>query len=122
MATDWEIRFSPYGRRAGGAETRAFLRMVGRPGITSFAGGIPDPDLFPVQLIADAHRYILADSKRAHPALQYSQSEGYVPLREWIAGHMKRLGVAAGIENILITNGSQQGLYLAGRLMLGEGD
>lgn len=122
MVADWQDRFSPYGRRAGGAETRAFLRMVGQPGIISFAGGIPDAGLFPTALIADAHRRVLDDPKAASLALQYSQSEGYAPLREWIAGHMRGKGVACGIENILITNGSQQGLYLAGRLLLGEGD
>ena len=119
---DWEGRFSPYGMRAGGAETRAFLRLVAQPGIVSFAGGIPDARMFPSALIADAHRQILEDPKRAAAALQYSQSEGYAPLREWIAGYMRNKGVACGIGNILITNGSQQGLYLAGRLLLGEGD
>ena len=122
MSADWLDRFSPYGKRVGGAETRAFLRMVGQPGLISFAGGVPDSRLFPADLIADAHRSILEDPKRSAVALQYSQSEGYVPLREWIAGHMRAKGVACGIENILVTNGSQQGLYLAGRLLLGEGD
>jgi DNA-binding transcriptional MocR family regulator len=122
MSLDWEARFSAYGSRAGGAETRTFLNLVGRPGIVSFAGGIPDPRLFPASLIADAHRRILEDPECAASALQYSQSEGYVPLREWIAGYMRGKGVACGIDNILITNGSQQGLYLAGRLLLGEGD
>jgi DNA-binding transcriptional MocR family regulator len=119
---DWQDRFSPYARRAGGAETRAFLRLVAQPGIVSFAGGIPDARLFPADLIADVHREILADPKRTATALQYSQSEGYLPLREWIAGHMAGKGVACTPENILITNGSQQGLYLAGRLLLGDGD
>jgi DNA-binding transcriptional MocR family regulator len=122
MDTDWHGLFSPYAQRAGGAETRAYLRLVAQPGIVSFAGGIPDPKLFPRELIADAHRRILEDPKRGSEALQYSQSEGYAPLRAWIADHMRGKGVACGIENILITNGSQQGLYLAGRLFLGEGD
>lgn len=103
-------------------ETRAFLRLVATPGIISFAGGIPDAKLFPRELIADAHQRVLDNPKLAGEALQYSQSEGYVPLREWIVSHMRAKGVACGIENILITNGSQQGLYLAGRLLLGEGD
>lgn len=122
MPSDWEARFSPYGQRAGGAETRAFLRLVGQPGIISFAGGVPDSSLFPADLIADAHARIFADPKLSQTALQYSVSEGWPPLREWIAQHMRNKGVACGIENILITSGSQQGLYLAGRLLLGEGD
>jgi hypothetical protein len=119
---DWQDRFSPYGRGAGGAETRAFLRLVGQPGLISFAGGIPDSGLFPSALIAEAHRKILDDPDRAKTALQYSVSEGYAPLRAWIASDMRERGVACGIDNILITNGSAQGLYLTGRLLLGEGD
>ena len=122
MPADWESRFSPYGQHAGGAETRAFLRLVGQPGLISFAGGVPDSSLFPSQLIADAHARIFADPKLSQTALQYSVSEGWPPLREWIARHMRNKGVACGIENILITSGSQQGLYLSGRLLLGEGD
>jgi hypothetical protein len=122
MSRDWPQRFSPYGQRAGGAETRAFLRLVGQPGLISFAGGIPDTNLFPTQLIADAHARVFADPARAGAALQYSMSEGWPPLREWIASYMRGKGVACGIDNILITSGSQQGLYLTGRLFLGEGD
>src|SRR3954464_4471612 len=122
MSTDWESRFSPYGQHAGGAETRAFLRLVGQPGLISFAGGVPDSSLFPSDLIADPHARIFADPAEAKPALQCSMSEGWPPLREWIAQHMRSKGVACGIENILITSGSQQGLYLCGRLLLGEGD
>ena len=122
MAADWETRFSPYAQHVGGAETRAFLRLVGQPGLISFAGGVPDSSLFPSQLIADAHARIFADAAQTKTALQYSISEGWPPLREWIAQHMRSKGVACGIENILITSGSQQGLYLSGRLLLGEGD
>jgi len=122
VAADWETRFSPYAQHVGGAETRAFLRLVGQPGLISFAGGVPDSSLFPSQLIADAHARIFADAAQTKTALQYSISEGWPPLREWIAQHMRSKGVACGIENILITSGSQQGLYLSGRLLLGEGD
>ena len=122
MAIAWEERFSPYGQRAGGAETRAFLKLVGQPGLISFAGGVPDGALFPTALIADAHQRILKDPARAKKALQYSTSEGELPLREWLAGHMATEGIACGSDNILITNGSQQGLYLAGRLLLKPDD
>jgi DNA-binding transcriptional MocR family regulator len=96
--------------------------LVGQPGIISFAGGVPDSSLFPSALIADAHARIFADPKLSQAALQYSVSEGWPPLREWLVRHMRNKGVACGIENILITSGSQQGLYLSGRLLLGEGD
>jgi len=122
MPADWASRFSPYAQRAGGAETRAFLRLVGQPGLISFAGGVPDSNLFPSGLIAEAHARIFADPKLSQTALQYSVSEGWPPLREWIAQHMRSKGVPCGIENILITSGSQQALYLSERLLLGEGD
>jgi hypothetical protein len=122
MPKAWEERFSPYGQRAGGAETRAFLKLVGQPGLISFAGGVPDGALFPTVLIAEAHARILDDPARAKKALQYSTSEGELALREWIAAYMAAQGVACGPDNILITNGSQQGLYLAGRLLLKPDD
>jgi hypothetical protein len=109
MPADWESWFSPYAKRAGGAETRAFLRLVGQPGLISFAGGVPDSSLFPSSLVADAHARIFADPQQAKTALQYSVSEGWPPLREWLVQHMRSKGVACGIENILITSGSQQG-------------
>jgi DNA-binding transcriptional MocR family regulator len=98
------------------------LRLVGQPGLISFAGGVPDSTLFPSALIAEAHARIFADPAQSKTALQYSTSEGWAPLREWIAQYMRRKGVACGIDNILITSGSQQALYLCGRLLLGEGD
>jgi DNA-binding transcriptional MocR family regulator len=122
MGIDWEARFSLYGKRASASEIRELLKVIDRPGIISFAGGIPDPALFPVALIAEAHRHVLEDPARAGSALQYSVSEGYEPLREWLAGYMRAKGVTCGIDNILITTGSQQGIYLAGRLLLNAGD
>jgi DNA-binding transcriptional MocR family regulator len=122
MSLDWEARFSPYGRRATASEIRELLKILDRPGIISFAGGIPDPTFFPTALIAEAHRRVLEDPARAGASLQYSISEGFPPLREWLAGHMRAKGVACGIDNILITTGSQQGIYLTGRLLLSPGD
>src|SRR5258708_4104174 len=122
MSLDWEGRFSPYGRRATASEIRELLKILDRPGIISFAGGIPDPAFFPTELIAEAHRRVFEDPARAGASLQYSISEGFAPLREWLAGHMRAKGVACGIDNILITTGSQQGIYLTGRLLLSPGD
>jgi len=59
---------------------------------------------------------------RAGAALQYSVSEGFAPLRQWLCDYMRAKGVACGIDNILITTGSQQGIYLTGRLILDPGD
>jgi len=122
MPLDWEERFSPYARRATVSEIRELLKVIDRPGIISFAGGIPDPALFPTELIAEAHARVLREPARAGEALQYSVSEGYLPLRQWIADYMRAKGAPCDADNILITSGSQQALYLSARLLLTPGD
>jgi DNA-binding transcriptional MocR family regulator len=104
------------------SEIRELLKLLDRPGIISFAGGIPDPELFPAEAAARAYSAALATEASASTALQYSVSEGYLPLREWIAGHMASCGVEASADNILITSGSQQALDLLGKLLLTPGD
>src|SRR5262249_33943679 len=84
------------GRRAQAvvrSETRDLLKLLARPNIISFAGGIPDPALFPVGEVAAAYQRVLSDPAAAGASLQYSVSEGYLPLRQWIVGYMARLGV-----------------------------
>jgi len=104
------------------SELRELLKLVSRPSMTSFAGGIPDPALFNVALFQNAYRQTFAGPSIAREALQYSTTEGYLPLRQWIAARMGAMGVNAGPDNILITGGSQQALDLIGKLMLDEGD
>lgn len=104
------------------SEIRELLKLLDKPGIISFAGGIPDPGLFPSEAISRAYHDILADPVRSAQALQYSVSEGYPPLRQWIAQHMTALGVPAGPDNILVTCGSQQALEFLGKLFITEGD
>ena len=119
---DWPAHYSDYGRRATASEIRELLKLLDQPGMISFAGGIPDPALFPIRAFADAHRRILEDPVRARLALQYSVSEGYPPLREWIAAQWRAQGVGCGPDNVLVTNGSQQALDLIARLFLDRGD
>ena len=90
--------------------------------MTSFAGGIPDPALFPVQQTQAAYAAVLADPVLGANGLQYSTSEGYQPLRQWIAAHMCALGVPCDEDNIVITSGSQQALEFLGRLLLSPRD
>ena len=114
-----------YARRVEGmkaSEIRELLKLLERPGVISFAGGIPDPALFPVDAAAEAYRALLADPQRSAAALQYSVSEGYAPLRAWIARHMAEQGVPATPDNIVITAGSQQGLDFLGKLLIHPGD
>lgn len=107
--------------RMRASEIRELLKLLDQPDIISFAGGIPDPALFPTQAYRDAMVQALADDT-AGTALQYSVSEGYAPLRDWIAGQMAAIGVPCGRENILITSGSQQALDYLGKLFLSPGD
>lgn len=107
--------------RMKASEIRELLKLLDQPDILSFAGGIPDPALFPAEDYARAMAEALSGAG-AGQALQYSVSEGYRPLREWLAGHMGTIGVPCGPENILITSGSQQALDYLGKLLVTPGD
>lgn len=111
-------------KRMGGlkaSEIREILKITERPEIISFAGGLPAPELFPIEEIKKVAHIVLDES--GAKALQYTTTEGYQPLRAWIAARMnRRLGTAYDADNIMITSGSQQALDLAGKLMLDEGD
>lgn len=104
------------------SEIRELLKLIAKPEIISFAGGIPDPALFPLEAIGTAYQAVLQDPANARDAFQYSISEGYLPLREWIAGYLKRQGSAAAAEQILVTSGAQQALDFIGRALIEPGD
>jgi len=113
--------FASRASRMTASEIRELLKLLDKPGLISFAGGIPDPALFPAQEFAAAFARWLAPEQQAQ-SLQYSISEGYLPLREWIAGEMAKIGVPCTVDNILITSGSQQALDYLGKLFLSPGD
>jgi DNA-binding transcriptional MocR family regulator len=119
---DWDTQFANRASRMTASEIRELLKLLDQPDIISFAGGIPDPSLFPQAEIAESYQTILSDPNRAVAALQYSVSEGYPSLREWLAGYMGTLGVTCGPDNIIITNGSQQALDFLGKLFIDPGD
>jgi DNA-binding transcriptional MocR family regulator len=104
------------------SEIRELLKLLDRPGIISFAGGIPDPALLPLKEAEAAYASVLGNVGSARVGLQYSISEGYLPLRQWIARHMGTLGVPCDVDNIMVTCGSQQALEFLGRLLLSPGD
>lgn len=108
--------------RMRASEIRELLKLLEQPGITSFAGGIPDPRLFPIAEAQATYADVLGDPTLAPQALQYSVSEGYLPLRQWIVSHMATRGVPCTTDNIVITSGSQQGLEFLGRLLLSPND
>ncbi|WP_417407876.1 PLP-dependent aminotransferase family protein [Hoeflea sp.] len=118
---DWPHLFATRAERMKASEIRELLKLLDQPDVMSFAGGIPDPALFPVAAFGTALTAALSgDSKGA--ALQYSVSDGYRPLRDWLVTRMASLGVPCTTDNIMITSGSQQALDYLGKLFLSKDD
>ena len=121
-AAEWEPRYAVRAERMRASEIRELLKILDEPGVISFAGGIPDPALFPLDDVREAYASVLEEEATARSCLQYSPSEGYLPLRRWIVQHMADLGVPCDEHNVVITCGSQQALEFLGRLLLSPGD
>ncbi len=98
---------------------REILKVTEKPGIVSLAGGLPSPESFPVEAMRAACERVLRDTPKE--ALQYAASEGFGPLREWVAAEMGAHGLAAEASQVLITTGSQQGLDLVGKVLIDAG-
>jgi 2-aminoadipate transaminase len=99
---------------------REILKVTERPGIVSLAGGLPSADTFPVDAMREACTRVLRDAPRE--ALQYAASEGFAPLRDWVAAHLaEQQGMRVTADQVLITTGSQQGLDLAGKVLIDHG-
>ncbi len=118
---NWENIFATRSSRMRASEIRELLKLLERPDIISFAGGIPDPALFPDAEFKQAYADIFS-GPTVNAALQYSVSEGYKPLREWLVGLMGALGIPCELENVFIVSGSQQGLDYLGKLFLSPKD
>lgn len=99
---------------------RELFKLLGQPGIISFAGGFPDSALFDVKGIAAASTAVLANE--AHTALQYGATEGYPALREQLSVWMAQKGITVNPEGLIVTTGSQQALDLIGKTMVSPGD
>lgn len=116
-----QYRFAPRMAKTPKSFIREILKVTENPEIISFAGGLPNPALIDVEGIARATARVLSDDGRS--VLQYSTTEGYLPLRQFIADrYKKRLGLSVSSEEILITNGSQQCLDLIGKVLINAGD
>ena len=115
------LRYSERTSAIKASEIRELLKLTERPDIISFAGGLPAPELFPLEnLAAISKKVILEDGKAA---LQYSSTEGYVPLREIIAKQrMASAKISANLDNIMVTSGSQQGLEFSAKIFLDKDD
>ena len=120
MSTSWKLQYAQRTLGVKSSAIRELLKVTQRPEIISFGGGLPAPDVFPVQRFEEACHKVLAE--HGPMALQYSTTEGYQPLREMLARNLAREGVSARPENILITAGSQQALDLVGKLLINRGD
>lgn len=107
--------------RMGVSAIREILKVTEQPEVISFAGGLPAPEVFPVEALARAHQQVFATE--GAQACQYSTTEGWLPLRDWIANRMRQRGIShAAPERVLITNGSQQGIDLVAKIFLEPGD
>jgi 2-aminoadipate transaminase len=104
----------------GSSVIRELLKLTQQPDIISFAGGLPAPEVFPTAKIQEACNTVL--NEQGGLALQYSTTEGHLPLREMIARHNARFSVEVSPDNIMITSGSQQALDFIGRLFINRGD
>lgn len=118
--TPWDIRFAMRTQRMKSSAIRELLKLVEQPDIISFAGGLPAPEVFPIEEFKEACIRVL---DQAGPiALQYGSTEGYTPLREMIARHTEKYGIEITPDNVMITSGSQQALDLIGKVFINRGD
>ena len=115
------VNFADRMNRMKVSDIRELLKLTQQPEIISFAGGLPAPELFPVDDIKAATDAVLEENGRV--ALQYGQTEGWLPLRQHIADRLAaKNAIVTDPENIILTAGSQQGLDYIGQLFLNPGD
>lgn len=112
--------FARRAERVQPSAIREFLALAGQPGITSFAGGYPDPTLFPMRELHGIYDALLADGNAS--ALQYTASEGLPELRALVAARLSADGMPCSADDVLITQGGQQGLDLTAKLFVDAGD
>jgi 2-aminoadipate transaminase len=118
--TIWETHWSAAAGAISGSAIRELLKVTEQPGMISFAGGLPAPECFPAEEIAVAAERVLA--REAARVLQYGPTEGFPPLRQFLTELMRGRGLPITADQLLITNGSQQGLDMIGRLLIDPGD
>lgn len=112
--------FSQRARNLTSSAIREILKVTERPEIISFAGGLPAPQGFPVEVVNAAYDRVLSQLGRT--ALQYGPTEGYAPLRAWVAEDLKRVGAHdISPDEVLIVSGSQQALDMLGKLFIDSG-
>jgi len=120
MQTPWDHRYAQRTQRMGSSAIRELLKLTELPDIISFAGGLPAPEVFPLDAFSEACVRVLREI--GAQSLQYGTTEGYRPLKEMIARHTARYSLEITPDNILITTGSQQALDLLGKILINPGD
>jgi 2-aminoadipate transaminase len=120
MPVSWQQLYADRTERMRASDIREILKVTAQPDVISLAGGLPAPELFPVDQYRRAFEWVLETD--GPQALQYGPSEGYGPLREFIAQRLTRFGMPSSADDVLITNGSQQALDLLGKVFLNPGD
>lgn len=115
------IRYADRTSSIKASQIRELLKLTEQPDIISFAGGLPAPELFPLEKINEVMSQVIKD--KGYIALQYASTDGYTPLREIILNQrVKPAGISCNISNIMLTNGSQQGLEFSAKLFINKGD
>jgi 2-aminoadipate transaminase len=112
-------RFSERAEQLQGSAIREILKVTMRPEITSFAGGLPSPLSFPVEHLKACFERVLTNQGKI--ALQYGPTDGYLPLREWVANSLSTDGAKISPDQVLMVSGSQQGLDLLGKVLIDQG-
>lgn len=120
MRTLWDERYALRTENISSSAIRELLKLTSLPEVISFAGGMPAPELFPIEQFKEATDVVLTEM--GDRALQYGTTEGYQPLREMLARNAGKYGIRISADNVLITSGSQQALDLLGRIFLNRGD
>src|ERR1700752_3626997 len=110
MPVAWQQLYAERTERMRASDIREILKVTAQPEVISLAGGLPAPELFPVDEYRRAFEWVL--ETQGAQALQYGPSEGHRPLRAYLSERLARFGIHAEVDDILITNGSQQALDL----------
>jgi 2-aminoadipate transaminase len=120
MESNWKKNFSEVSHRSRPSPVRELLKVINQPGMISFAGGMPAPEVFPIEEFAEGAELL---KTQGATLLQYGTTEGFAPLREFLAKWTApRMGREVGVDEILLTTGSQQVLDLFGWAVIDPGD
>lgn len=117
---NYEQFFSTNAKGMKKSEIRELLKLTQKPGMISFAGGLPAPDLFPVQEVTEVTNFVMETAGRS--ALQYGPTEGLMSLRQELLKLLQTEGIQISLEQLLVITSSQQGLDLVGKIFLNPGD